>query len=421
MDWTIETAGRALADPAAYTDEDRLHPLLGLLRREAPVHWVEAPLYEPFWAITRHRGVTEIEREHDRFLNAPRTSLMPAAVEREMAKNQSDFRTIVQLDGPEHRVMRAIAADWFSPRTVRVLHDRVSALAKQYVDHMFELGPECDFVTDVAKPFSLHVILALLGMPESDFPTLGKLTDEFFGNSDAEQARGAGPEDMIAVQRDLFAFFQRVKADRRSTPTEDLASAIANARIAGELLSDLDAASYYVIIATAGHHTIGNTMSGGLRALIEHPDQLRRLQQDLRLMPLAVDELVRWVTPTKTFMRTATEDYELYGVTIRAGDAVLLSYLSANRDEEVFTDPFRFDVGRDPNRHLAFGHGVHYCLGAALARVELGALFAELLPRVRTVELAGRPASSATTFAGGLKRLPIRYEAVPTAGSARVR
>jgi len=214
---------------------------------------------------------------------------------------------------------------------------------------------------------------------------------------------------MVAVQKDFFAYFLRLNAHRRSTPTEALASAIANARIAGEYLSDLDAVSYYVIIATAGHDTVGAAMAGGLQALVEHPDQLRRLQQDLGLMPRAVGEMIRWVTPTKSFMRTAAEDHDLHGVTIRADEAALLSYLSANRDQEVFVDPFRFDVGRDPNRHLAFGHGVHYCLGAALARMELGALFTELLPRLRTVELAGRPASSATTFVGGLKHLPIRY------------
>jgi cytochrome P450 len=174
-------------------------------------------------------------------------------------------------------------------------------------------------------------------------------------------------------------------------------------------LSDFDTLSYYVIVATAGHDTTSSTISGGLHALVQHPDELARLRQDPSLLPTAVDEMIRWVTPVKEFMRTATADTKIGGVPIRQGESMLLSYPSANRDEDVFDEPFRFDVGRDPNKHLAFGFGVHYCLGAALARIEIRSLFAELLPRLESVELAGRPESVATTFVGGLKRLPIRY------------
>ena len=168
-------------------------------------------------------------------------------------------------------------------------------------------------------------------------------------------------------------------------------------------------ASYYVIVATAGHDTTSSTISGGLHALIEHPDQIARLRDDPALLPLAADEMIRWVTPVKEFMRTATADTEVGGVAIKEGQAVLLSYPSGNRDEDVFTDPFRFDAGRDPNKHLAFGFGVHYCLGAALARMETRALFAELLPRLESIELAGPAEYTATTFVGGPKHLPIRY------------
>ncbi len=208
---------------------------------------------------------------------------------------------------------------------------------------------------------------------------------------------------------DFFAYFQDLTTARRATPTDDLASEIANARVDGEYLSDFDTASYYVIIATAGHDTTSSTIAGGLHALIEHPAELARLRDIPNLLPTAADEMIRWVTPVKEFMRTAAEDTEVGGVPVRQGEAVLLSYPSANRDEEVFDDPFRFDVGRDPNRHLAFGFGVHLCLGAALARMEARAFFAELLPRLESIELAGRPEWTATTFVGGLKHLPIRY------------
>ena len=179
--------------------------------------------------------------------------------------------------------------------------------------------------------------------------------------------------------------------------------------IDGAYLPDMDLASYYVIIATAGHDTTSSTIAGGLHALVRHPDQLARLQADPTLLPTAVEEMIRWVTPVKEFMRTALADAMVGGVPIEAGQSLYLAYLSANRDEAVFDDPFAFDVGRQPNKHLAFGFGPHFCLGAQLARLETRALFAELLPRLDSIEVAGTPRSSATTFVGGLKTLPIRY------------
>jgi cytochrome P450 len=196
---------------------------------------------------------------------------------------------------------------------------------------------------------------------------------------------------------------------RREHPTDDLASAIANARVDGEYLSDVDTMSYYIIVASAGHDTTKDAISGGLLALIENPDQRERLRNNLDLMPLAVEEMIRWTTPVKEFMRTATQDTEVRGVPIKAGESVYLAYVSGNRDEEVFDDPFRFDVGRNPNKHLAFGYGVHFCLGAALARMEINSLYTELLPRLDSIELAGPAELSATVFVGGLKHLPIRY------------
>ncbi|MFD0855558.1 cytochrome P450, partial [Actinomadura adrarensis] len=320
------------------------------------------------------------------------------------------LRTLVHIDDPDHRVIRAIGADWFRPKAMRELQPRVRELARRYVDRMAILGDSCDFVQQVAVHYPLYVILSLLGLPETDFDRMLKLTQELFGGDDSEMRRGETPEELLQVLTEFFAYFQDLTKSRRANPTDDLASAIANAKVDGEPLNDLDITSYYVIVATAGHDTTSSTVSGGLHALIENPDQLRRLRDDPSLMPLAVDEMIRWVTPVKEFMRTATQDYELRGVTIREGESVLLSYPSANRDEEVFDDPFRFDVGRDPNKHLAFGFGVHYCLGAALARMEVGAFFEELLPRLESIELDGAPESTATTFVGGLKRLPIHYE-----------
>ncbi|TYK46774.1 cytochrome P450 [Actinomadura decatromicini] len=412
MTLTVAEAGLAIADPKTYADDQVLHDALALLRRESPVHLVKAPDYNPFWAVTKHEDVMEIERNHQIFLNAPRPILATAEFDilnRQRAEQGIALRTLVHMDDPDHRVIRAIGADWFRPRAMRALEPRIKELAKRYVDRMVDLGGECDFAQDVAIYFPLYVILSLLGLPEDDFDRMLTLTQQLFGGDDDEFQRGTTNEEKIQVLLDFFAYFQGLTEARRANPTDDLASAIANARVDGEPLNDFDTASYYVIIASAGHDTTSATIAGGLHALIEHPDQLTRLRANPELMPFAVDEMIRWVTPVKEFMRTATEDYELRGVTIREAESVLLSYPSANRDEDVFDDPFQFDVGRDPNKHLAFGFGVHYCLGAALARMEVRAFFDELLPRLNSIELAGSPESIATTFVGGLKRLPIRY------------
>jgi len=412
MTLTVTEAGLAFTNPAAYADEDQLHEALTLLRRQDPVHWVEAPGYEPFWAVTRHADIMEIERDNTLFLNAPRPLLATAEMDAQAKQRETEgtaLRTLIHMDDPQHKVVRAIGADWFRPRAMRALADRVTELARHYVERMADYGGECDFATQVAVHYPLYVILSLLGLPESDFPRLLKLTQELFGGGDEELQRGKTPEELMATLLDFFAYFQDLTTARRATPTGDLASAIANARLDGEYLSDFDTASYYVIIATAGHDTTSSTIAGGLHALIQHPAEMARLRDDPGLLPTAADEMIRWVTPVKEFMRTAAADTEVGGVPVKRGEAVLLSYPSANRDEEVFDDPFRFDVGRDPNRHLAFGFGVHFCLGAALARMETRAMFAELLPRLESIELAGRPEWMATTFVGGLKHLPIRY------------
>jgi cytochrome P450 len=306
--------------------------------------------------------------------------------------------------------MRKVGVDWFRPKAMRALKARCDELAKIYVDKMAEKGPELDFVTEVAVNYPLYIILTMLGLPESDFPRMLKLTQEMFGGNDEELQRGGGVEDMQAVLLDFFMYFTALTNSRREHPTEDLASAIANAKINGQPLSDMDTLSYYVIVASAGHDTTSAGTAGGLLALLQNPGELARLQKDPSLMGTAVEEMIRWVVPVKEFMRTAQSDTEVRGVPIAKGEAVLLSYVSANRDEDVFDEPFRFDVGRDPNKHLSFGHGVHFCLGAALARMEINSLFTELVPRITSIELAGEPEHMATTFVGGLKHLPIRCE-----------
>jgi cytochrome P450 len=409
---TMDDAAKVLADPAAYADDARLHAALTHLRANNPVAWVDNPPYRPFWAITKHADIMAIERDNTLFLSEPRPLLATAEAD-DVLKAQMEagmgLRTLIHMDDPHHRKVRAIGADWFRPKAMRDLKVRVDELAKRYVDKMRDVGPECDFVTEIAVNFPLYVIMSLLGLPEEDFPRMHMLTQEMFGGDDEEFQRGKTPEDMLGVLADFFNYFAKLTASRRAHPTEDLASAIANGRIDGEPLSDMDTASYYVIVASAGHDTTKDAISGGLHALIQNPAELARLRENPGLMGTAVEEMIRWSTPVKEFMRTAAEDTEVRGVRIAKGESVYLAYVSGNRDEEVFDEPFRFDVARDPNKHVAFGYGVHFCLGAALARMEMNSLFSELLPRLESIELAGEPELTATTFVGGLKHLPIRY------------
>ncbi|OBB87334.1 cytochrome P450 [Mycolicibacterium peregrinum] len=410
---TMDDAAKVLADPTAYADDARLHTALTHLRANNPVAWVDNRPYRPFWAITKHADIMAIERDNELFISEPRPLLATAAAD-DLAKQQLEagmgLRTLIHMDDPHHRKVRAIGADWFRPKAMRDLKVRVDELAKRYVDKMRDIGPECDFVTAIAVDFPLYVIMSLLGLPEEDFARMHMLTQEMFGGDDDEYKREGGSlEDQLAVLMDFFAYFSTLTASRRANPTADLASAIANGTIDGVPLSDVDTASYYVIVASAGHDTTKDAISGGLHALIENPDQLARLKAQPDLMGTAVEEMIRWSTPVKEFMRTATADTTVRGVPIAKGESVYLAYVSGNRDEEIFDNPHRFDVGRDPNKHLAFGYGVHFCLGAALARMEMNSLFTELLSRLDSIELAGTPELSATTFVGGLKHLPIRY------------
>jgi cytochrome P450 len=404
----MDDAAKVFTDPVAYTDEAGLHRALSHLRTHAPVSWVDVPNYAPFWAITKHADIMEIERANDVFTNSPRAVLVTREGDAQQAA--IGVKTLIHMDDPQHRDFRAIGANWFRPKAMRALKNRADELAKVFVDKMAADGPECDFVQEVAVNYPLYMIMTLLGVPEADFGSMLTWTQELFGSDDEEFQRSASMEDRMTALVEMFQYFTEMTAARRANPTDDLASTIANATINGESLSDIETVSYYLIIAAAGHDTSSASIAGGMHALVQHPDQMARLQKDPSLMPLAVEEIVRWTTPVKEFMRTAQRDYEIRGVRISAGESVLLSYVSGNRDEDVFADPFRFDVGREPNKHIAFGYGVHFCLGAALARLEINSFFSELLSRLTSVELTGPAEYLATTFVGGPKHLPIRYE-----------
>jgi cytochrome P450 len=413
----VDNLGSIFADPAAYADQPRWHATAKRIREESPVLKVSLPDFPEFWAITKHADVMEVERHPEVFTNAPVPVLTPRTDAGAAA--ESPVKTLIQMDGDEHKAHRNIVNDWFKPGNVKRRQERVDELARHSIDRMAGMGGRCDFVNDVALHFPLQVILSILGLPEADHARMLKLTQELFGAEDPDIGRLGEDQSLHEVLLDLVAYFTRLAEDRRAQPTDDLASVIANARLDGRPLADMDTLGHYLIIATAGHDTTSNTISGGLLALIEHPDQLELLRARPELIEHAADELIRYVSPVRHFMRTCREPFALRDVTVQPGEMVYLSYASANRDEEVFADPFRLDVRREnASSHVAFGFGRHFCLGAHLARMEIRSLFRELLPRLDHVELAGEPTWIRAHFVQGPKSIPISYRLL--AGDARI-
>jgi cytochrome P450 len=394
--------------PEAYADPESWHAVAARLRREDPVCRIEAPDFAPFYAVTRHADVIEIERQPERFLNTSNSILAP------LSRRGPDtmLKTLINIDGEEHRAYRGLTNDWFKPGNIRrSFEPHIRDLARTWVDRMVELGGECDFALDIARFYPLRVIMSILGVAESDEPLMLDLTQKIFGADDPDFGAGRTPEALQAVIGQMVQFFTRLTAERRANPGNDLASVIANGVLpGGKRLDDAGTIGYYAIVATAGHDTTSSTLAGGLEALIRNPDQIALLQREPERIDNAVEEMIRWVTPVRHFLRHAQEDYVLRGTQLHKGDVLLMSYLSANRDEDVFADPMRFDVARaNASEHLAFGTGVHFCLGALLARMELRHFFAELLPRLESIELAGPTEYTAATFVGAPKRIPIRY------------
>ena len=405
-----DEAALVFTDPKAYADMDRWHAACALLRRESPVHHVNHPKFAPFYAVTKYDDVMEIERQSEKWLIAPRPALAPKPQDEARGTAAMPIRSLIQMDAPDHTVYRRISIDWFKPASIARLNDRAAELAKQAVDHMADLGDSCDFLTDVAMNYPLRIILSLLGLPDEDFPIMLKLTQELFGSTDPELGKAQDKDTVLATLMEFFQFFEGIVEDRRKNPRDDLATVIATAEIDGAPIGLLEVVGYYVILATAGHDTTSSAISGGMHAMLQNPDQLELLLGDVGHVETAVDEMIRWVSPVKQFMRTATEDYVLRGVPIAAGESVLLSYPSANRDEDIFDRADQFDVRRNPNRHIGFGFGPHYCLGTHLARMESKAFYAELMPRLKSIELNGPASYVESIFVSGPKHLPVRYQ-----------
>jgi len=401
--------------PDAYAAQGQPLEAWARLRRESPIHWFDLPGGVGFWSVTKRADIVWLSKQPERFINAPRLAIFEegAPVEGE----RTFVRQLLNMDPPDHGEYRKPAASWFTPRSTRRRRAEVERIAKDLLDEMAGDGEERegDFVNDYAAPLTLSVLADMLGVPRADWKQMFRWTNQVAGSADPEfTSQTDGFASVEKARNELFAYFAELAAERRKDPRDDMVSVLVQAEVGGKPMPPLELLSYYFLLVVAGNETTRNAASGGLLALVENPDQMDKLRRDPSLVDSAVEEIVRWTSPVNQFCRTATEDLELHGQQIRAGDSFCLFYGSANRDEDVFEEADRFRVDRRPNPHLGFGIGEHFCLGANLARLELRVIFRDLAERLESIELAGPVERMRSSFLVGAKRMPIRYRLRPS-------
>jgi cholest-4-en-3-one 26-monooxygenase len=392
-------------DPDAYANGVP-HETFALLRREAPVHRHAQPGASPFWAITRYRDIMAVSRDAATYSSERRGALLGEPPEDALATQRL---MMLNMDPPRHTKLRSLVNKGFTPRMVSLLDGPVRRICAELVDAAVERG-ECDFVTEIAAELPLQVIAELLGIPQQDRHQIFEWSNTMIGSADPEFQRS--PEEGQNAAMAMYAYANELALQRKDSPREDLVSVLMRAEVDGEQLTEMEFDLFFLLLAVAGNETTRNLISGGMFTLMEHPDQWRRLLDDRALLPIAVEEMLRWVTPVMQFQRTAQRDTEIAGVPIAEGERVVLFYVSANRDEEVFERPDVFDVGRTPNEHVTFGAGgPHFCLGANLARLEIRIMFEELLGRAPGIEPAGPARRLRSNFINGIKAMPVRFPA----------
>jgi cholest-4-en-3-one 26-monooxygenase len=377
------------------------------LRKNDPVAWIEHPDYDPFWAITKHADVIELSKQPALLQNGPRLAVFSNKIP---APPESTVRHLLNMDPPDHGKYRNVSSKQFTPRSVRALEEKVERITKEMLDDAAE-KPHGDFVADVSARITIAVIAEMLGVPRADWHLLFRWTNEVIAPEDPEFQRDGDTESTVDAARiELFQYFDAMSRDRRKAPQDDIVSVVANGTVDDRPLDPVELLSYYFLLVVAGNETTRNAMTGGMLAFLENPGEWEKLRANAALVDPAVEEVVRWVTPVIQFCRTTNRDYALRGRTIRAGQSACLFYPSANRDEDVFDEPDRFRIDRQPNRHIAFGVGEHVCLGAHLARLELRCAFGALRERLVSAELSGPVERARSSFVGGIKRAPMRWE-----------
>jgi len=390
----------------------RHHEMFSVLRAEQPVHWTDEPEREGpgFWSITKHADLQMANRD-----TATYSSELGGTQRIDLA-DVEEFDTrgvmLVDTDPPKHTRYRRLVNKGFTPRMIALIEAHLRYRAELIVDDVIESGT-CEFVGDLAAELPLQAIAEIMGVPQEDRRLMFDWSNQMIGAQDPEFM---DPEDPDAAKRaaaEVFAYSNQLAAARREDPRDDIVTTLINAEIEGERLSELEFDMFMLLLTVAGNETTRNATASGMDALLRHPEQLAALTANLdddAYLSTAIDEVLRWATPVLHFRRTAAVDTEVRGQEISAGDKVLIWHISANRDEEVFADPFTFDIERTPNEHVAFGGGgAHYCLGANLAKIEIEIIMRELLSRMGDLSAAGETEVLRSNFIGGVKRLPVRF------------
>jgi cytochrome P450 len=411
------TNGYELIHPDYYGENGPPYAIWDRLRLESPVHWCEVEDVEPFWAVTRQDDIKYISKTPELFLSEPGITLLPTDRDINRDEGIGAMRVVINTDPPVHRDLRKVASPFLTPRSLQQMQGVIDKSAKSLVDALAGEGGEAetDLAMGVAVSHPLRVLAKAIGVPEEKEPQILELSNRLFAPDDTELGGGKSTEeDFAKLGQEFLELFLPIIEDRRKNPTDDLASVIANARIHGEPMGPMETLGYYLIVFSAGHDTTKNSLAGGFWQLIQNPAEFAKVQQDPSRVPDAVEEMIRWASPVNYMKRTAAADTELNGQKIREGEAVVMFYASANRDETIFDDPYSFNIDRNPNRHIAFGYGEHFCMGTHFARRSMRALVEQFARRVEHWELAADPEWIRASFVVGLKHLPVRYKIRPS-------
>jgi cholest-4-en-3-one 26-monooxygenase len=383
------------------------HDQFDRLRREAPVYFHPEQDGPGFWAVTKHADVRAVSHDSATFSSELGGTFIPTQDEMVLSTLRL---TILNMDPPKHHRYRRLVSRGFTPRRIAQLVEDIERRAAAVIDDVVERG-ECEFVEDIAAQVPVQMICEMIGLERDAWPRMFELSNLLIGSRDDPDYADVDP---MAAAGEVYALCDAVAADRRKNPRDDLMTALVEAEVDGERLDDTELNMFFVTLVVAGNETTRNLINHSLIALVEHPDQAQRLRDDPSLWQTGVEEMLRWGSSIHNFRRTATHDTELRGVPIAEGDKVVVYYASANRDEDVFEGPHRFDVGRTPNDHVTFGGGgVHYCLGASLARAEIAATMRQVVTRLGDIELAGPPQRLQSDFVNGVKTMPVRFTPSP--------
>ncbi len=388
------------------------HAWLAYLRRHDPVHWQDEAGGPGFWAVTRYEDCVTVNRDYERFSSAARGT-MPFELPDEDIDQQGLM--MLNMDPPLHTRYRRLVNKGFTPRMVRDLEESIHRSTDAIIDQVIEQG-QADFVTDISAELPLRVIAELLGVPEEDRHRMFEWSNRMVGNEDPEYQLEA--EMALTAAMELYAYAAELFGQKRIDPHADLMSVLTTVEVEGEQLNEMELELFFLLLTVAGNETTRNLMSGAMHAFFQHPEQWQHLLADRSLLPTAVDEMLRFVTPVMNFRRTAMCDVTLSGTDIKKGDKVVFFHASANRDEDVFDEPDTFDVGRSPNPHIAFGGGgPHFCLGANLARMEIRVMYEHLLDRVPDIRQDGDVQRLRSQFINGVKHLPVAFSPSARVGS----